>query len=114
MTDDKMRQLEAVAQAVLDDKENVGELYDHLGPREVLALIQRVRDAEAAADSAMGDMSADLRDAERRGAEEMREAAATVHDGQCASQGFSGFSTAPWHRRYAKEIRGLPLPGDVP
>ena len=75
MTDDKMRQLEAVAQAVLDGRENVGELYDHLGPRDVLALIQRVRDAEAAADSAMGDMSADLMSAEQRGAEWMRDEA---------------------------------------
>lgn len=53
-----------------------------------------------------------VRNAERKGAEEMRERAAIVHDGQCASQGFSGLSTAPWHRRYAAEIRRLPLPGD--
>lgn len=96
MTDEKMRQLEALAHAVLDGRENVGELYDHLSASDVLALIERARNAE------------------RKGAEEMRERAATVHDGQCASQGFSGLSTAPWHRRYAAEIRGLPLPGDPP
>lgn len=145
MTDEKMRQLEALAQAVLAERENVGELFDHLGPRDVLALIERVRKAEARAErggeaklqpaldmireplTEMGctfpgggfvGIAEGIREvvakAERRGAEGMREAAATVHDGQCASQGFSGLSTAPWHRRYAAEIRGLPLPGDPP
>lgn len=47
MTDEKMRQLEVLSQAVLDGQESVGEIYDHLGPRDLLALIERVRKTEA-------------------------------------------------------------------
>lgn len=99
-------------------------------PEAVLALIERVRKAEANAkewSERAGEWQqnakdyarraekaeADVLNAERKGAEEMRERAAFVHDCQCASQGFSGLSSAPWHRRCAAEIRSLPLPGDA-
>lgn len=78
-------------------------------PAAILALIQRVRDAEAAADSAIGDMSADLRDAERRGVEEEREA--------CAQEVESAEAKTPWMRVglaiVARRIRQRPLLGDA-
>lgn len=55
MTDEKMRQLETLARAVVDDRENVGELYDHLSAGDVLALIERVRLAEAPPVTLAGD-----------------------------------------------------------
>lgn len=67
MTDEEMKRLEGVARAVADGK-RAGWTSGPAEARDILALIQRVRDAEAAVDSALGDMSADLRDAERRGA----------------------------------------------
>ncbi len=47
MTDEKLAMLEQLAQAVREGRENLGELYDHLGAEDVLALIARVRKMEA-------------------------------------------------------------------
>jgi hypothetical protein len=114
MTDEEMKRLEDLVHRAEDKKcggywpDDLRNLHGSLWPKDVLALIERVRKAEARVKALEGStLGQALRDAERKGALEMRDA--VVRRIQEKNPGPNSTWLDPIH-----VARTTPLPGDPP